>query len=235
MKHSAKTASSSPQRPRPGLQSAFFRSDERRFSGFVVDTADTSRKFSVEILVDGYPVRVIRADADVHDLITERVGDGCYGFSCSLDEALVRNGSVVEARLANLGIVVGEPIDLTQPSGKKPQILAPGALRWLGGLRFSGWIDREPATANVLVDGVLVTRARASTWSHVGTSEKDARAVRTFDFHLPEKFADGAVHRLALSDDAGENIAGRSIVFIAYADGFREAFIGRGAIRAGAA
>jgi O-antigen biosynthesis protein len=228
VKHSGRTASSSALRPRPGLQSAFFRSDERRFSGFVMDTADTSRKFSVEILVDGYPIRVIRADADVRDLITERVGDGCYGFSCSLDEGLVRNSSVVEARLANLGIAVGEPIDLTQPSGKTPQISPPGTLRWLGGLRFSGWIDHEPATANVLVDGVLVTRTRASTWSHVGTSEKDARAVRTFDFHLPEKFADGIVHRLALADDAGENIGDRSIVFIAYADGFREAVIGRG-------
>ena len=75
--------------------------------------------------------------------MTEGVGDGCYGFSCTLDEALVRNSSVVEARLANLGIAVGEPIDLTQPSKEAAQISAPGALRWLGGLRFSGWIDRE--------------------------------------------------------------------------------------------
>ena len=228
MKHLGKTASSSALRPRPGLRSAFFRSDERRFSGFVADTAEISRKFAVEILVDGYPVRVVRADADVHDLITEQVGDGCYGFSCSLDEALVHDSSVVEARIANLGIVVGEPIDLARPSEKAAQISAPGALRWLGGLRFSGWIDREPATANVLVDGVLVTQARASIWSHVGTSDKDARAVRTFDFHLPERFADGIVHRLALADDAGANVGGRSIVFIAYTDGFREAIIGRG-------
>jgi O-antigen biosynthesis protein len=227
VKHSGKIASSSARRPRTGLRSAFFRSDERRFSGFVVDIADASRKFAVEILIDGYSVRVIRADADVQDLIAEGVGDGCYGFSCTLDEALVRNSSVVEARLANLGLAVGEPVDLTQPSQMAPQSSAPGALRWLGGLRFSGWIDREPDAANVVVDGLSATRVRASTWSHVGTSEKDARAVRTFDFHLPEKFADGLVHRLALTDDAGGSIGGRSIVFIAYADGFREAVIGR--------
>ena len=228
MKHSGKITSSSARRPRTGLRSAFFRSDEQRFSGFAVDTADISRKFAVEILIDGYPVRLIRADADALDLMTEGVGDGCYGFSCTLDEALVRNSSVVEARLANLGIAVGEPVDLTQPSKEVAQILAPGALRWLGGLRFSGWIDREAESANVLVDGLLVTRVRASVWSHVGTSEKDARAARTFDFHLPEAFADGLVHRLALSDDAGESIGGRSIVFLAYADGFREVVIGRG-------
>jgi GT2 family glycosyltransferase len=228
VKHSGKIASSLARHPRAGLRSAFFRSDERRFSGFVFDTADAGRKFAVEILIDGYPVRVIRADADMHHLMTEGVGDGCHGFSCTLDEALVRNSSVVEVRLANLGIAVGEPVDLTQPSKEAPQTSAQGALRWLGGLRFSGWIDRELTTANVLVDGLPVTRVRASTWSHVGTSEKDARAVPTFDFHLPEKFADGLVHRLALADDAGESIGGRSIVFVAYTDGFREAVIGRG-------
>src|SRR3974390_3366359 len=141
VKHSGKPASSSAMRPRPGLRSAFFRSDERRFCGFVVDSADISRKFAVEILVDGYPVKVMRAEADVYDLTTEQVGDGCYGFSCALDEALVRDSSVVEARLANLGIAVGAPIALHQPLENAPQISAPGALRWLGGLRFSGWID----------------------------------------------------------------------------------------------
>jgi O-antigen biosynthesis protein len=227
VKHSAKITSSSAARPRPGLRSAFFRSDERRFCGYVVDTADINRKFAVEILVDGYAVRVIRAEADAQGLITERVGDGCYAFSCALDEDLVRNSSVVEARLANLGIAVGEPIALNQPSEKAPRISVPGALRWLGGLRFSGWIDHEPDTANVLVDGLLITRVRTSAWSHIGASEKDARAVRTFDFHLPEKFADGLVHRLALADDASKSIGGRPIVFVAYADGFRDAIIGR--------
>lgn len=227
MKHSAKITSSSAPRPRPGLRSAFFRSDERRFCGFVVDTTDINRKFAVEILVDGYAVRVIRAEADAQGLITERIGDGCYAFSCALDEDLVRNSSVVEARLANLGIAVGEPIALNQPSEKAPRISVPGGVRWLGGLRFSGWIDHEPDTANVLVDGLLITRVRTSAWSHIGASEKDARAVRTFDFHLPEKFADGLVHRLALADDASKSIGGRPIVFVAYADGFRDAVIGR--------
>ena len=51
VEHLGKTASSSALRPRTGLRSAFFRSDERRFSGFVVDTAEISRKYAVEILV----------------------------------------------------------------------------------------------------------------------------------------------------------------------------------------
>jgi GT2 family glycosyltransferase len=228
VKRTSKKVSSLSARPRRGLQSAFFRTEERQFSGFVLDSGDASRKFSVEILADGYPIRVVWANADAHDLIPERVGDGCYGFSCSLDEALIRGSSVIEARLANLGISVGSPIDLTAASEKTPEISSPGTVRWLGGLRFSGWIGYDTDAANALVDGVLVTRIRASTWTHVGTSENDARPVRTLDFHLPERFADGSVHRLALADDAGEIVGGRAIVFLAYADGFREALGGGG-------
>jgi len=212
------------------FRTAFHRSGERKFSGFVLDSDDPSRKFAVEILVDGYPVRVVRADALVHDLIGERIGNGCYGFSCSLDETAVGDSAVVEARLANLGTAVGLPITLARASDTTPQISEPGSVRWLGGLRFSGWIAGrdEFAMANVLVDGTLVTRVRALAWNHVGTSEQDARAVRAFDFHLPERFADGTIHQLVLLDDSGENIGGAPLFFIAYPDGLREAVASRG-------
>ena len=230
VKHSRKRAKSSTSSAIRGLRTAFSRSGERRFTGFVVDTDDPGRKFSVEILVDGYPVRVIRADAYVHELTKEQIGDGYYGFSCSLDNAVVNDSAVVEARLANLRTAVGTPITLARPSDKVPQLSGSGTVRWLGGLRFSGWMAgrQETATGNALVDGTLITRVRATAWSHVGTSEEDARAVRTFDFHLPEKFADGIVHQLVLTDDAGENIVGSPLVFIAYSDGLREAVVGRG-------
>ena len=68
----------------PGLLTAFYRSGERRFSGFVVDTGNLRERFVVEILVDGYPVKVIRADAATDKLVKDRIGDGCYGFSCVL-------------------------------------------------------------------------------------------------------------------------------------------------------
>src|SRR5271167_2087066 len=90
-----------------GLRTSFYRSGERRFSGFVVDTANLGQKFSVEILVDGYPVEVIRADAYVHELVKQQVGDGYYGFACALNEAVVSDSAIVEARLANLATAVG--------------------------------------------------------------------------------------------------------------------------------
>jgi GT2 family glycosyltransferase len=212
------------------LRTAFHRTGERRFSGYVVDTNNLDRRFTVEILVDGYPIDVIRSDAYVHQLVTENVGDGYYGFSYALSDAAVSDSAVVEARLANLGTVVGAPILLSQPSADAAPSFKRGTLKWLGGLRFSGAIagDQEQATANVLVDGTLVTRVRATKWSHVGTSEADARAIRMFDFYLPEKFADGNAHQLTMVDEAGEDIAGGPLAFLAYADGLREAVAAHG-------
>ncbi len=216
--------------PSPGLRTAFYRSGERRFSGFVVDTGNLSQRFAVEILVDGYPVQVIRSDAYVHQLGKEKIGDGYYGFSCALQDAIVSDSGVVEARLANLGTIIGAPVALVESSEDASQYSDRGTIRWLGGLRFSGWIsrDQEPAAGNILVDGTLIMRVRASKWSHIGTSEADARAVRAFDFYLPEQFADGNAHQLVAVDDVGEDIGGGPLAFLAYADGLREAVADHG-------
>jgi GT2 family glycosyltransferase len=211
------------------LRTAFYRSGQRRFSGYVFDPGDPGRRFTVEILVEGYPVRVVRADAFVQDLAGEPAGDGCYGFSCSLPGAAVNDRAVVEARLANVCTAVGTPIALV--SDKAPPLSERGAIRWLGGLRFWGWLARydKSAMASIHVDGTLVARVRPAAWSHVGSSEEDTpRAVRAFDLHLPERFADGCAHQIALTDEAGENIGGNALAFIAYADGLREAVAGRG-------
>ena len=208
-----------------GLRSAFARRDANRFSGFVVDRDDLDCRFAIEILVDGYPIQIVRADAAVDEL---KIGDGHFGFSCHLDDAILNASTVVEARLANIGTPVGEPIVLAEPLAATADWAQESRVRWLGGLRFSGWTAMLGGNVQVLVDGTLVSRVRASTWCHTGTSEQDARAVRAFDFHLPPRFADGGVHRLAVVDEAGKSQGGDPIVFIAYADGLREAFVGKG-------
>ena len=211
-----------------GLRSAFIRCGDRAFSGFVVDPKNLDHRFSVEILIDGFTVRVIRADASVQELIAEQIGDGSYGFSCSLDAAAVSDGVVIEARLANLGTTVGTPVILAQQSDNQIHYSKPGNVKWLGGLRFSGWTANRQETAAVFVDGILVIRTRASTWSHVGTGDDGAQAVRIFDFHLPRQFADGVVHELSIVDDTAESTSGSAVFFIAYPDGLREAVAGHG-------
>ena len=212
------------------LESSFSRAGERRFFGYVVDRNDLSRKFAVEIFVDGVSVRVLRADAYVDELAKIAMGDGHYGFSCTLQEAVVGDSAVVEARLANVGTIIGKPIVLGQASGPVPQPSGSGQVRWLGGLRFSGWIasrDEQPI-AHVFVDGTLITKVRASTWRHLGTSEDDVRVVRGFDLHLPDQFADGHIHYLVLTAETGETIGAKTLTFIAYPDGLRDLAVGAG-------
>jgi hypothetical protein len=205
------------------LQTAFYRCGERNFSGFVLDHGNLSRRFAVDILVDGHSVQVIRADACVSDLVRNQTGDGCYGFSCSLHEAAVTNGAVVEARVANLGTSVGVPIALSESYKDRPLAPTPRTVRWLGGLRFSGTMAaQQQPIANVLVDGALITRIRPSAWSHVASSHTNARAEPAFDFHLPARFADGNVHYLLLTDESGENISDASLAFVAFSNGLQE-------------
>src|SRR3974390_155811 len=180
----------------PGLRTLFIRCDQRHFSGFVADTREPNRKVSIEMLIDGIPIRVLRADDLVCNLVAEQIGDGCYGFTCSLPDASLTDGSLVEARLANVGTSVGTPIVLAAPTAKDISVAEPATLRWLGGLRFSGWLTGfdETAMANVHVDGTPVMRVRPSTWNYIGGIQEDARPRRPFDFPLPNRFADGSVH-----------------------------------------
>jgi len=211
----------------PTLRANFYRAGEATFSGTVVDTGDLARKFTVELVIDGEPVRTQRADAYDHGLAASGTGDGCYGFSFSLPATTVRNGCMVEARLANLGTAIGVAIEIgDEPQSSDPG--GPGEFRSLGGgLRFSGWLaDGDKATdwADVMVDGELIMRARATGWTQVGSAPP--RAVRSFDIHLPERFADGRVHRLTMITAKGETLAGGPLAFVAFAGGLESALAG---------
>jgi GT2 family glycosyltransferase len=202
-------------------------SHDRTFSGHVFDAADPGRSFVVELLVDGHPVACQRAADHVASLAEKGIGDGRYGFSFSLTEPTLAEAEWVEARIANSGTAVGAPISLRTGAGRGIDQVSPGAVRWLGGLRFSGWIGEDDTVVDILVDGERVRQARATGWSHVGNAE-DARAVRALDLHLPERFADGAAHRLAAMTPQGEHLEGSPLPFVAFADGLKQTIAGSG-------
>ncbi len=209
----------------PALRATLRRSEERTFSGTVFDPSDPARKFTVELLVDGSPTQVQRADSYVHDLAATDGGDGCCGFSFSLPAATVQNGCVVEARLANLGTPIGEAIALGDPPPRSDPGGA-GEFRGVGGLRFSGWLveaDERAGEADVVVDGELILRVRTSGWTQIGTVPAQTHAVRSFDFHLPDRFGDGRVHRIAMVTAKGETLAGGPLAFVAFDGGLQSA------------
>jgi len=208
----AKAAAAEPPTP---LDARFVRTGARTFAGHVLDRANPGRVFAVELVVDGRPVAVAPADRYAPELAG--CGDACHGFGFRLDDP-PEPASRIEARLANLDRALGEPISGSDAPVAKPSALP--EIHWLGGLRFAAWLPADAESGDIrlglLVDGALVAEARPTGW---GRSTEDAPG-RIFDLHLPERFADGRLHRLALRDDDGERLPVAPVPFVADAAGF---------------
>jgi GT2 family glycosyltransferase len=208
---------------RPKLISRLALAHDSTLSGFVFDSETPERRFTVEILLDGLVVRTTYADAFVPELFQQGL-DGAYGFAVAVQPDLLRAASILEARLANLGTPVGQPIDLENESTGRVDLRPTCELRWLGGLHFQGWIDGETAAfLEAIVDGETVAQVRATAWTYIDEAGngKAGRNVRAFDFHVPQRFADGRVHKISLRREDGEQIPATA-VFVAFPDGLAE-------------
>ncbi|WP_438277301.1 glycosyltransferase family 2 protein [Nitrobacter sp.] len=202
----------------PGLVSRLALGEDGTVSGFVFDPRAPERRFTVDILLDGLVLKTAHADAFTPECSQQDHSNTC-GFAVAIDPDLLRSARHLSARLANLGTPVGHPIDLENaaPVGPGPAC----KLRWLGGLRFQGWIDSEAAvTLEAIVDGESAAQLRAAAWTHIGGEAEGvaSRNVRAFDFHVPQRFADGRVHRILLRREDGEQIPATA-VFVAFPDG----------------
>ncbi|WP_043159040.1 glycosyltransferase family 2 protein [Bradyrhizobium sp. Ai1a-2] len=219
---------------RPKLISRLALARDSTVSGFVFDPEAPERRFTVDILLDGLVSRTTYADSLVPELSQQGL-DGACGFAVTLAPDLLRTASILEARLANLGNPIGQPIDL-ENHGALVDLRPTSELRWLGGLHFEGWIDSEiAATLEAIVDGETVAQVRATAWTHIGDDANGhgSRNARAFDFHAPQRFADGRVHRIGLRKDDGEQVPATA-VFVAFPDGLAgmiDAIGGHGAER----
>jgi hypothetical protein len=96
----------------------------------------------------------------------------------------------------------------------------------MGGLRFLGWIDDlDEHVLEAVVDGETVSQVRATHWTRV-EDESDmlaGRNVRGFDFHLPQRVADGCVHKLTLRHPDGDFLPAVG-TFVAFPDGLDKHF-----------
>lgn len=208
---------------KPHLISRLALARDNTISGYVFDPKAPERRFTVEILLDGLVLRTAYADALVPELFQQGL-DGTCGFAVGIEPNLLRAASVLEARLANLGTPIGHSIDLKHGRTIAADLRPRCELRWLGGLRFQGWTDSETgASLEAIVDGEAVAQVHAMVWTHIsedadGQSHRNARA---FDFHVPQRFADGRVHRVALRREDGEKIPATAI-FVAFPDGLAE-------------
>src|SRR3954470_4579792 len=129
--------------------------------------------------------------------------------------ALLSTSSIIEARLANNGTAFAAPIVLGAPSGA-PEWQQRGDVRWLGGLRFTGWGNPDQGASPsviVLVGGEQVATTQATLWAHAGSGD-NVRAVRGFDIHLPEHFADGRVRRARFRTESGAELTQERLAFV---------------------
>jgi GT2 family glycosyltransferase len=210
--------------PAPTLNTSCVRINGSVFVGHVVDAAEPDRRFTVELLIDGVVAKTAYADR-FSAMLSPPVGDGCYGFVISVSASLLDNAHVAEARIANLGHPIGAPINLADSSISANTAIATSRLRWLGGLRFRGWIaETEPPTAlKVIVNGEHVLELDNLPWAQADEEAYLDQPVRGIDFHLPERFADGCVRLLSVVKGNGQALAGLPLPFIAFPDGLAAA------------
>ena len=198
---------------------------ETQIGGSVYNPSNLETKYVVELMLDGHTVRVAEANLYDHDLGRAGIGDGCFGFIFTLEKEALASAQRIEVRLANLDRLLGHPILVDELGSRDDTIASTGSVKWIGGLRFAGWVSNDAALrgrhVRAYIDGILVAEVRALHWGHSGIG-LDAVPVRAFNFHLPSRFADGRVRRTKITNEKGLELPGSPCVFVAFPDGLEE-------------
>ena len=133
---------------------------------------------------------------------------------------------VLEARVANQGTALAEPIDLALQAYERASTLQFGSVEWVGGVKLIGTAydpespNRNP-TIRVFENDLLVAEGRCRRWSPK-RQVKDSLSWLHFDVHLPLEFADGRVHVLQVKDESNHELEGSPVSIQAFNDGLRQ-------------
>ena len=203
------------------LQTQFSRYDRTTFSGFVYDRADPTRRYAVELLVDGEPYMSSLCDEFVTELADAGIGDGRFGFTFNVQDEVSSNAAIIEARLANIGSPVGAPIrcDAAAPEAQWHRI---GDIKWAGGLRFEGWLSQDvDEDIEILIAQRPVMTVKPTGWTNVARGSEFG-VGRRIDFHLPEHFADGRVRGLSARTVSGRSLISEPVAFVAFERGLEQ-------------
>jgi GT2 family glycosyltransferase len=203
------------------------RLDETRFCGHAFWPESPHLHFVVEFLLDGEPNGLVRAEQYSNELQKLGISDGYHGFVYVAKKRQLTGHRLFEARLANLAIPVGKPIDLALEGFGRQSISQPGTVEWLGGLRLAGTIannaevdDIQVSSVKIYERNILVAEAPTQRWAPRRHSADSLDALR-FDIHLPPAYADGRPHTFRVTDSAGREFEGSPVVIQAFDDGLR--------------
>lgn len=200
--------------------------------GWAVDPAAPDRRLVIEVLCDGYPVALDRADIFRPDLRARpgiEVEGMCCGFEIALPGQVLLQGRVLTARLANTAwLLAGET-----RIGEAPDVAALRRRAARGevqaaGLRLFGWIDPigyHPGPMRV--QAFEGQRAVAEGVADLPVPRSAASGVRprarNFVLRLPLWLADGRPHDITVRDGAGDELPGSPVTVAAWPMGAADA------------
>ena len=206
------------------LHSTFERVSETLFFGYVLDPQDLRKRFVVEILLDGVPVKLLRAEQYDPQLRNRSFGDGCYAFEFAAKPAWLERHHVIEARVANTDERLRDAILLSAslPDDRRQAPL--GTVSWSGGIRLSGWVRDEQnheLGVQAFEGDILLSEVPLDRWAHVETEDKLLAGRIGFELWLPQTLADGRIHRIRVIDHNGYELVGSPVSILAFCDGLQ--------------
>lgn len=186
--------------------------------GWAMNTAQPDQRLIVEVIIDGAPVALARADQ--YEPVAP-MGDQFHGFTVQLRQSWLDEAAVIAVRIANDGFELDGNVLL--PAGPPDSSHAIAAQVWhTGGLRLSGWCwdPQSPRRhVEVTVSEGNVVIASATCNSHNQALAYRATSDHGFSIDLPWELADGMVHKLELTDDRGQQLAGSPISVCCWPEG----------------
>jgi O-antigen biosynthesis protein len=201
------------------IRGAMWLEAEGLLCGYAIDDSDLTMRLAIEILADGEPVALLRAERGLAVDLPDIGGDECFGFTVRLPGSLLAQTSRLVARLANRAEILGA-VDLAsnaQPDASRHQTL--GVVAWTGGARLSGHVPRERdgdpvPIVRALIDGGEVARATCRAWIQLDHGE----VARRFEIDLPAPYADGRVRSVEVVSSDGTPLVGSPCLAVAFPD-----------------
>ncbi len=184
--------------------------DATTLAGYCRDRQNPTRRFIIEILVDGRSIAVLRADEYCPQFAVNDHARCNYGFTFNLSAALQETVGTIDVQLANLGTPIGERIILSQRPRIDISLAAPGEVKTLGGLKLAGWvraIGPRPPEVRFVCEGEEIAATICRHWIKVAAAG-EARSMPAFELTLPSVLADGRRHDVFAYNSLGVPLAG---------------------------
>jgi len=192
--------------------------------GWARDRSSPDDPLAVEILCDGLPVALDRAECHRTD-IPGMVGTALFcGFEIAIPRAALDSGREIAARIANTSTILPGTVRLGMSKDRGARRGLQGHVAGGDSLRLTGWV-RPPgfSTAPIRIQAMLGQEVIAETFAErMKPGLLDGAAdplARGFVLMLPMCLADGRPRFVHIRDGAGRDLPGSPLLVSTHAEG----------------